>query len=218
MSSNDDKGRSSASSAIIIGVLIAVIPAALGYIASYVDGIRKDRLAFTNDQIEKLYGPLHALAQANDVTWRQYVASRRAPDWKNLSKEQVTLWRVWMQNVLQPMNVKIEKTIVANGQLVVGDKLPGVFQKVIAHTEAYNALVSTWKQDDIADLNTYTSKSANTVVLAFPDNFARCVGFIYTALKKRQEALQNNIFRVFSLGPVPSPPECDEESSVTEKP
>jgi hypothetical protein len=218
MSSKDANERSSAPSAIIVGVLIAVIPAALGYIASYVDGIRKDRLAFTNYQIEKLYGPLHALAQANDATWTQFVASGRAPNWKNLSKEQVTLWRVWMQNVLQPMNVQIEQTIVAHSQLVVGDKLPGVFQKIIAHTEAYKALISTWKKDDIANLKTYTSKSANTVVSAYPDNFDLCVGPIYTALKKRQEALQNFIFLAFSLGPVPSPPECNGKSSATERP
>ena len=207
MSSNDAKG-SSAPSAIIIGVLIAVIPAALGYIASYVDGIRKDRLAFINDQIEKLYGPLHALAQANDATWKEFVAT--GPDWNNLPKEQVTLWRVWMQKVFQPLNVKIERTIVDNAQLVVGDNLPGVFQTVIAHTEAYKALISTWKPEDIDDLKTYTSRPANAVSLPFPDKLDRCVGPIYTALKKRQEALQNDVFQAFLLEPVPIPPECDD--------
>jgi hypothetical protein len=218
MSSNDAKEPSSAPSAIIVGVLIAVIPAIIGYIVSYANGIRKDRLAFTNDQIEKLYGPLHALAQVNDETWTQYVESGQAPDWKNLTKEQVSIWRVWMQNVLQPLNVQIEQTIIANSQLVVGDQLPGVFLKIIGHIESYKALTSTWKQDDIADLNKYTSKSANTVVSPYPANFDLCVGPIYITLKKRQEALRNNIFQAFLLGPVPSPPECDEESSATKKP
>jgi hypothetical protein len=154
----------------------------------------------------------------DDATWKQFVASGRALDWKNLSQEQVTLWRTWMQNVLQRMSDQIEKTIVANSQLVEGDQLPCVFQKIIAHTEAYKALIVTWKQNDIADLKTYTSKSSNTVASAYPDNFDRCVGPIYTALKRRQEPLQNLIFQPFSLVPVPSPPECNDESPVTERP
>jgi hypothetical protein len=116
------------------------------------------------------------------------------------------------------MNVQIEQSIVANSQLVIGDKLPGVFKRIIAHTEAYKALIPTWKQDDIADVNTYTSNPANTVVSAYPNNFDSCVGPIYAALKKRQEALQNSIFQVFLSEPVPSPPECNEVSSATERP
>jgi hypothetical protein len=216
MASNDANERPSTRSAIIVGVLIAVIPAALGYIASYVDGIRKDRLAFTNDQIEKLYGPLHALAQANDAAWTLYGPS--GPKWDNPTKEQIILWGAWIKNVFQPMNLQIEQTIVAHSQLVVGDKLPGAFQTIIAHTEAYKALMSMWKKDDINELNTYLSHSANTVASVYPSTFDLCVGPIYTALKKRQEALQNDILLTFSLSPVPIPPECNEGSTATGRP
>jgi hypothetical protein len=212
MSAENAKEGPSIGSKIFVGMSIAVLSAVFGYFVSYFDGIRKDRIAFTNEQIEKLYGPLHGLAEANDATWTQFVASGRAPDWNNPSKEEITSWRVWMQNVLQPMNVQIEQIMVANPRLILGDKFPSVFQEIIAHTEAYKALISTWKQDDIADINTYTSKSANTVALAYPANLDRCVGPIFTALKKRQEALQTyNIFKAFSLMPVSIPPECDEE-------
>jgi len=224
MSSKDAKV--SATSAIIVGVAIAVIPAVVGFILSFVDGIRKDKLAFTNNQIEKLYGPLHALAQANDATWSQFGVSERAPNWNNPSKEQITFWRVWMRNVLQPMNVKIEKTIVDNSQLVVGDEFPGAFRNIIAHTEAYNALISTWRESDIADLSRYTNKLENTVALVYPDDFDRCVGPIYTALKMRQEALQTHIFlyvisyvfsyffETFPLVPVAIPSECSARSTA----
>lgn len=215
--SNISKKNSSVLSAIIVGVAIAVIPATLGYIVSYVDGIRNDRLVFINEQIEKLYGPLHALAQANDVTWKEFVATGRAPDWSNPSKEQIMIWRVWMQNVLQPINIKIEETIANNSQLVVGDGLPRVFQTVIAHTESYKALISTWKLDDIDKMETYTSKKENTTNLPFPDKLDLCVSPIYTALKKHQIALQNNIFQVFLLDPVSIPPECNDQSCAAEK-
>ena len=217
MPSEDARESSSAGSAIVIGVLIAVIPAIIGYVWSYADGIRKDRLAFTNDQIEKLYGPLHGLAQANDATWCQFTTSGNAPDWNHLTKENVTLWRVWMPKVLQPMNVKFEKTIVSNSQLLVGDKIPLLFQRIIAHTEAYRALISTWSGDQNKDDAKYTDKSQNTVEPPYPDNVDLCVRPIYVALKKQQETLQNNIFRTFSLEPLPNPPDCDKPSQNPHK-
>jgi hypothetical protein len=105
-------------------------------------------------------------------------------------------------------NIKIKQTIMDNSQLVIGNKLPGIFQRIIEHTDACKALMATWKEDDIKDLSTYTSKAANTVVRAYPDSFVVCVGRSFTEPKKRQEALQN-FFQIFSLNTVPSPPECN---------
>jgi hypothetical protein len=52
---------------IVSGVLVAVIPAMLVYVVSFVDGRRREELTHVNSQIEKLYGPLYALTHANDV-------------------------------------------------------------------------------------------------------------------------------------------------------
>ena len=43
-----------------------IVAAAVGYVISYLDQHRKDQVAFVSTQIEKLYGPLFALSQAND--------------------------------------------------------------------------------------------------------------------------------------------------------
>jgi hypothetical protein len=229
MSSEDTKERSSARSAIIaivVGVSITAITAVFGYMWSYWDGIRKDKLEFTNEQIEKLYGPLHALAQGNGATWKRFSNSECAPKWDNPSKEQITCWRVWIKNVFQPMNLEMEKTIVSNSQLVIGNQLPPVFQEFIEHTEAYKALISMWKDTDINDLGKYLSHCANSVDPVYPERFDQCVGPLYDNLKKRQEALQNHIFSyIFNdifLGSSDSPSpssECDDmKSAASERP
>jgi hypothetical protein len=74
MAGKNDEGNSLVSP-IIIGVLIAVIPAVLGYIFSSFDSLRRERLEFTNNQIESLYGPLYALTQASDVAWKEFEAA-----------------------------------------------------------------------------------------------------------------------------------------------
>jgi len=42
---------------IMSDVLIAVIPAVLAYIVSFIDGRRREELTYVNSQIEKSYGP-----------------------------------------------------------------------------------------------------------------------------------------------------------------
>jgi len=203
MGSKDREGAATSGSslmgAIVAGVLIAVIPAALGYIASFIDGARKDELAFVNQQIEKLYGPLLALTQANDVTWRQFAST----NWPNNSRyyfdpqqppseEQVTEWRLWMRTVFQPLNVHIESTIVNNSQLIVGNRIPRSFQELIAQTEAYKAIIAGWSDHDKDNLETYRSRYKNTVTgLNYPDSIVECVSKTYDALKRRQTELQS---------------------------
>ena len=216
--SDDPKGNTSMTGAIVIGVLIAVIPATLGYFAQFLDGIRKDRLAFTNNQLEKLYGALYALTQASVVTWKQFVAS----NWPNKSKyffdpaqppsiEQVTSWRLWMRNVFQPMNLMIEQTIVSNSQLVVGNEMPPVFQKMIAQTEAYKAIMAGWKDTDKDNPDAYRSRYNNTVTdINYPEKIVLCVAMVYRALKDRQEVLQHSIIESFRLAAFQPPCECNQ--------
>jgi hypothetical protein len=159
-------------SAIVTGVLIAVIPAALTYCVAFIDGIRKDELAFTNSQIEKLYGPLFALTQANDAAWREFVAhdwrARGNPAFFNDSNPptpaQVDVWRLWMTKVFQPLNIQMEQLIIANSQFIEGNYMSDSFENFIAHTEGYKAIMSTWSDKDKLDKESYVSAKRNTVI------------------------------------------------------
>ena len=124
--------------------MVAVIPATLAYVVSVVDGRRREELTYVNSQIEKLYGPLYALTQANDVAWEQFVSA----DWPEgkgryffdpmppPTIEQVDKWRSWMTTVFQLLNVEMEARIINKSQLILGRQMPTAFKDLIAQTEA----------------------------------------------------------------------------------
>jgi hypothetical protein len=219
-SKRSEQPTNSVFSAIVVGVLIAVIPATLGYIFGYVDGLRKDELAFTNQQIERLYGPLYALTQANNAIWTQFSSTH----WPNTSRyyfdpknppsvEQVDQWRIWMKTVFQPLNLRVEDIIIQNSQLLVGDRLPQTFQDVIAQAEAYKALMSTWSDADRNNPEKYISRYANTITgINYPKRIVDCVATTYLALKIRQMKLERSVLSSLWLAPIPPVDSCEEKS------
>jgi hypothetical protein len=72
-------GAKSKMNAIIVGAFIAAVPAVLGYTVSYINNVKASRLVFVDRQLKKLYGPLYALTQANNATWRQFHQNTLAP-------------------------------------------------------------------------------------------------------------------------------------------
>lgn len=65
---NDRQSKPSKVTPVVTGVLVALIPACIGYGVAFLNEIRKSDLYFVNSQIEHLYGPLYALTQANNAT------------------------------------------------------------------------------------------------------------------------------------------------------
>lgn len=192
-------GSESMGNKLIVGVLIAVFTATVGYLVSYADQHRKDQIAFVSAQIEKLYGPLFALVQANDMAWVHFQQNY----WKErqsyfqidtpLQAVEVDLWRLWMRNVFQPMNVRMEEAIVNNAQLLVGEQMPSMFLQFISHTEAYKSVIASWKEGPVkAD---GMSASANVPPVAFPSQpaFSKCITAQYRNLKKLQQQLQQQL-------------------------
>jgi hypothetical protein len=203
---------------IVSGVLVAVIPAMLAYVVSFVDGRRREELTYVNSQIEKLYGPLYALTQGNDVAWDQFVSVDWPVDKRRYffdptrppTIEQVDKWRLWMTTVFQPLNVEMETRIINNSQLILGRQMPTAFKDLIAHTEAYKAVIATWKDSDRQDQRAYTSRFNNTVTgLNYPTSIRECVERVYDGLKERQEYLQKNIFSSLRPAPILPVAACD---------
>jgi hypothetical protein len=189
---------------IIVEVLVAVAAAAVGYLISYLDAHRKDQMALVSAQIEKLYGPLFALTEANNAAWDQFQHNywpKRVVFFEPgfvLRPEDVELWRRWMRNVFQPMNEKMEDAIVNNSQLLVGEQFPPMFQQLLSHTEAYKAVIANWKDGAIGanDL----SEEANISPVPFPPQpaFTNCVVNQSLSLKLLQQQLQEQFIGWFS--------------------
>src|SRR4051812_41727355 len=99
---------------ILAGMLIAVATAIIGYVVSAIQQDRRDKFNYAeeqrqqelrrvNEQIEKLYGPLYALIQANDTAWTHF-AQTWEPQRPNffdtsvkLSPADIDTWRRWMR-------------------------------------------------------------------------------------------------------------------------
>jgi hypothetical protein len=199
-------------SKILVGVAIAILAATFGYVVSYLDQHRKDQIAFVNAQIEKLYGPLFAMVQTNDIAWRHfrqiYWSERASFFAKNheLNQEDIDLWRRWIRNVFQPINVKMEDAIVNNAQLLVGEHMPQVFLQFISHTEAYKSVIAKWedeekeeKQEMSPTLDISYLAKANMSPIVFPPQpaFTNCIVEQFRILKTLQQQLQAQLIGWF---------------------
>jgi hypothetical protein len=106
----------------------------------------------------------------------------------------IELWRRWMINVFQPMNVKMEDALVNNAQLLVGDQMPPVFLQFISHTESYKAVIAKWTEATENDPDSGASL-ANVSPVAFPPrpNFKTCIIAQFHMLKALQQRLQEQL-------------------------
>ena len=197
--------RESTGSKIIVGVSIAVVAAIVGYLISYLDQHRKDQITFVSAQIEKLYGPLFALVQANNIAWvhfqegywpnRQNYFQENVP----LNSYDIELWRRWISNVFQPINVKMENAIVNNAQLLVGEQMPRMFLQFVSHAEAYKSVIATWK-DGAPIAADDASWRENMSPVSFPKqpDFTNCIVAQYHMLKTLQQKLQEQLVGWFN--------------------
>jgi hypothetical protein len=185
-----------------ITFLFAALSATGAYIANTLESIRDTKLKFVNEQIEKLYGPMYALTQANNAAWNEFCGAivptcekygffseRHMP-----TEAEVRLWRLWMKTVFQPFNVKMESVITTNAQLAIGSEFPKTFWLLVAHTEGYKPIMSEWKDSSKKNAN-FRKASFNVVNgLNYPTEIIACVKDSYRALAETRDALEATVF------------------------
>jgi hypothetical protein len=151
--------------ATFVTVVVSVLLAVVGYVATYVYNLRlaqrKDRLDHVNRQLSELYGPLVALATAGETTWAgfrrlyrpgvSYWGSQPPP-----TDEEAAAWRLWMTEVFTPLNERIFEVVTNNAELLVESEMPRPLLDVCAHVAGYRPVVRSWKDGDTS-LNTSTS-------------------------------------------------------------
>lgn len=101
----------------------------------------------------------------------------------------------------------MEDVIVANSQLIIGDKLPVVFRDLIAQTEAYRAVIASWKDIDQENVGKLVAPESNTVKdVNYPVGIIQCVQQGYDDLKSRQQRLENVFayLALFEKPPIPA--------------
>lgn len=192
-------------SGIMVGSLLAIVTAIIGYFGGVADDRRKREIAFAEQQIEKLYGPLFALSKATLQAKKDLFAHRKhktdSEDYFDPndppSEEDVEKWRLWIKTILQPMNVMMEDAIIKNAQLIEGGDIYKSFGDLILHVESYKATIATWKDTDAKANPHFRVGTENTAVIPFPKEFDLCVEKAFNAMREKRENLKNSLIPPF---------------------
>jgi hypothetical protein len=215
--SKDEHPKTAMEGGIIGLVLVAIITATVSYIFGVLNDRRKAELDFVNAQIERLYGPLYALTQANNEIWKGFKnrywrnGSKSCyffTDWNPPTVEETKRWRHWMKNVFQPLNLRMEAAISDHSQFVIGNSMPKAFLDQVAQTEAYKAIIANWNDsvdfDHCGETCAHLKYIYNTAPLDYPDSLIECVKQDYNKLKMKQETLQKSFFNLEGLSLTPA--------------
>jgi hypothetical protein len=141
-------------------LIVTIALAFISYIVKYLNDLaiarRKDQLDRINSQLRNLYGPLYAIDQATDIAWKAFRSRyrRNCPFFGTSpppTEDDLAAWRLWMLEVLMPLNLIMEKAIVENADLIIENEMPACFLKLIAHTAAYKPVLRKWKDGDYSE-------------------------------------------------------------------
>jgi hypothetical protein len=179
----------------MLTIVVTISLAFIGYIATYLNNIavarRKDRLERINLQLRNLYGPLYATDQASMIAWDAF-RSRYRPGGSFFSstspptKEELEAWRLWMSEVFMPLNLRMEKIIVENADLILGDQIPDSFLQFIAHVVAYKPVIKKWQTGDYSEHTSFSN---------YPTEIHQHIVSSYIHLKEEQEIILGKLKR-----------------------
>jgi hypothetical protein len=176
-----------------ITLLVTVALALVGYLIKYLNDLvivrRKDRLERINLQLKNLYGPLYATAHASETAWQAFRSAYRPgkPFFYSTpppNEEELVAWRLWMVEVFMPLNLRLEKVIVDNGDLIMERQMPDCLLRLCAHVAAYKPVIKKWQA---ADYSEHMSLSP------YPEDLLQYVESCYSTLKAKQSVLLGSL-------------------------
>jgi hypothetical protein len=145
----------------LVTLLVTVLLAFAGYLATYFNGHRlarrKDRLDRVSRQLSDFYGPLLALSRAGARSWDEFMESYR-PDanyfWDEddpPTEEQAELYRIWMRSVFMPLNVRMFDVVTNKADLLDESEVPECLLQLCAHVASYQAILKRWENEDFSE-------------------------------------------------------------------
>ena len=100
------------------------------------------------------------------------------------NEEELAAWRLWMSEVFIPLNLQMERAIIENGDLIIGEGMPKCFVDLCAHVAAYKPVIKKWELGDY---------STNKSEIAFPEELRPYVTEMYLKLKTEQAKLVRSL-------------------------
>ena len=169
---------------------VTILVALAGYAVTYRNTLRltkrKERLERVDRQLREFYGPLYALTESADKSWRAFRLQVGRPTgsfWNATpppNDHERAAWRLWMTHVLMPLNTRIESVIVDKADLLEGNEMPACLLDLLAHIAAYKAVLKSWETGDY---------SRHLSVIDYPDEVSRYAKREYLRLKSFQQSL-----------------------------
>ena len=147
---------------------------------------RADKLDFINAQLDELYGPLYVITQSGQILFQalrakgmkqgRIVINEDAPD----SADDISEWRIWVENVYQPLNEELEQVIIHKAHLIIEEEMPQCLKRFLAHTAGFKAVIQKWHRGDFSE-----SKS----VINYPVEIEDYAEKSYLDLRRKQKRL-----------------------------
>jgi hypothetical protein len=177
----------------LIAAAASIAAATIGYLATYVTNLRIERhrnqLARVNQQLSKLYGPLHSMTQSNGIAYRS-MRHKYDPDGlfdqrcsesiERITPGQRAIYKLWMTTVLQPTSRAAREVMMSNTDLLIDGKMPQCALRWFTHVAGYEAVLAMWMNGDDAEMFS---------LVPYPQEFTDYVEESFETLQRRQAAL-----------------------------
>jgi hypothetical protein len=173
-----------------LGLIVTVLLALLGYTVTYLNNLRlakrADTLKHVTAQIDELYGPLYVITQTGQILFHalhakslregRLLINQDAPD----SAEKISDWRIWVEEVFQPLNEQLEQVLINKAHLIIEDDMPQCLRRFLAHSAGYKAVIKKWQMGNFDDVSS---------VVEYPNEIQEYAEEAYQMLKLKQKKL-----------------------------
>ena len=168
-----------------IALITTIILAFIGYIVKYVNDTisyqREKKLALINQRLDLLYGPLYFQIIAGRKIEKMLLKKFGMKDNKDtLQEKYYPEWRLFVVEVLMPLNLMREKIILDNSYLIIESTPPNCFSDFITHVASYKVVVTKWKSGDFSE---------NFATAHYPKSLEKYITRSYKSLKNEQTEL-----------------------------
>lgn len=177
-------------STFFLTTTVSILLALAGYLFTWFNGRRtqqrRDQLERVNAQLSDLYGPLFALVESSDISWRAFRSqyqpnSRYFSDHHPPSEDDLIAWRLWMQTVFMPINLQMSDIIQDHADLLIESDMPQVLMRLQAHVASFKAVMQRWEFGDYAEHESLIHYPSEALIKYATDS--------YQSLKQEQAEL-----------------------------
>jgi len=144
-----------------ISLSVTVSVALLGYFATYANTLllsrRRERLELVSKQLNEFYGPLYLSSQASAIAYAAMKTKLGFTAKQGFAPDQLgdtpTMreWRLWVTEVLMPMNASQEAIILSSAHLIREPEVPKCLLQFVAHIASWRAVIKKWSNGDVSE-------------------------------------------------------------------